>query len=190
MPRHCRNICLTLLFTLLLSARADSWPMFRGGPALKGVASGTLPAKLQLIWKFKTAGPVKSSPAIENGKVFVGSNDGQVYALNLATGVKVWESKTGGPVESSPLALEGKVFVGSSDGSLYALDAKTGTVIWKYATEDKILGAPNWTRFPATSKKRETVKTVKDPSGTGNTQLKLGVNETAPSGGIVTAILI
>src|SRR5438045_9169006 len=106
MPHHCRNACLTLLFALL-SARADSWPMFRGGPALKGVASGTLPAKLQLIWKFKTAGPVKSSPAIEGDKVFVGSNDGLVYALNLATGVKVWESKTGGPGESSAIAPDG-----------------------------------------------------------------------------------
>src|SRR5437762_1072088 len=124
MPRRFRNACLALLFALL-SARADSWPMLRGGPALEGVSTGTLPAKLQLIWKFKTAGPVKSSPAIEGDKVFVGSNDGLVYALNLATGVKVWESKTGGPVESSALALEGKVFVGSSDGLLYALDAKT-----------------------------------------------------------------
>src|SRR5436190_16365269 len=145
MPKHLRNASL-LLIVALFSARAEGWPMFRGGPALKGVASGNLPAKLQLLWSFKTAGPVKSSPAIEGDKVFVGSNDGNVYGLSLAAGQKLWESKTEGAVESSPLALDGKVFVGSSDGFLYALESAKGTVAWKYKTEDKILSSPNWTK--------------------------------------------
>ena len=34
------------------SERADSWPMFRGGPGLIGVAAGKLPNSLELRWKF------------------------------------------------------------------------------------------------------------------------------------------
>jgi outer membrane protein assembly factor BamB len=121
-----------------------SWPMFRGGPALPGTAAGSLPAKPVLLWSFKSQGPVKSSPAIVGGRVFVGSDDHRLYALNLADGTKIWSFQTGGAIESAPLVLGRKVFVGSSDANLYALDAATGKQLWKYATGDKILGAPNW----------------------------------------------
>src|SRR5579859_7503616 len=99
----------------------DGWPMFRGNPALTGVTSDTLPPKLNLLWNFKTGGPVKSSPAIINGKVLVGSDDGYLYCLNLKDGSKEWSFKAGAEVESSPLIQGDKVFVGSNDGFLYAL---------------------------------------------------------------------
>ena len=118
--------------------------MFRGGQALLGVAKGSLAGKLNLLWSFKTGGPVKSSPAIEQNQVFFGSGDGNVYALNLADGKKLWDMKTGGAIESSPLVLENRVFIGSTDAWLYALDQKTGKLSWKYQTGEKILGAPNW----------------------------------------------
>src|ERR1035441_1153553 len=137
-----------LLWPLCVSAGAavGDWPMFRGGPALAGVAEGTLPEHLRLVWTFKAGGPVKSSPAIVGDRVFVGSDDGNLYALALADGAKAWAFKTGGAVESSPLVLEGKVYVGSSDAFLYALEAATGKLVWKYETGDKILGGPNWVK--------------------------------------------
>jgi outer membrane protein assembly factor BamB len=98
-----------------------NWPMYRGDPALVGVAMGSLSDQLALRWTFKTEGPVKSSAAIENGMVYVGSDDGQVYALDLRHGQKQWAFKTGGPVESSPLLLAEGLYVGSSDAMLYAL---------------------------------------------------------------------
>ena len=61
--------------------------------------------------------------------MFVGSDDGKIYALNLATGKKVWEFKTGGPVESSALVLDGKVFVGSSDAGEGIAGGDIG-IIW------------------------------------------------------------
>jgi len=120
--------------------------MFRGNQALLGVAKGSLASKLSLLWSFKTGGPVKSSPAIEQNQVFIGSGDGNVYALNFADGKKLWEVKTGGAIESSPLVLENKVYIGSSDSWLYALDGKSGKLSWKYQTGEKILGAPNWVK--------------------------------------------
>jgi eukaryotic-like serine/threonine-protein kinase len=129
-------------------AGAAIWPMFRGNPALTGVAAGNLPDKLSLLWSFKTGGPIKSSAAIVEGRVFIGSGDGQVYALELGDGKKAWAAKTGGPVDSSPLVLGGRVFFGSVDNSLYAVEAASGKQIWKYETGDKILGAPNWVKSP------------------------------------------
>jgi glucose dehydrogenase len=101
----------------------NNWPMFRGGQSLLGTAAGTLPDSLQLLWKFKTGGDIKSSPAINDGLVFIGSADANVYAVDLENGHKVWEYTTGDFVEATPCVVNDCVFVGSSDSFLYALAA-------------------------------------------------------------------
>jgi outer membrane protein assembly factor BamB len=126
----------------------NNWPMFRGGQSLLGTAAGTLPDSLKLLWKFKTGAEIKSSPAINDGLVFIGSADANVYAINLENGRKVWAYPTGGSVEATPCIVDGSVFVGSSDSFLYALDANTGSLKFKYETGSQILGAANWTRSP------------------------------------------
>jgi outer membrane protein assembly factor BamB len=130
--------------------------MFRGGPALLGIAMGSLPAKPNLLWSFKTGGSVKSSAAVEAGQVFIGSNDGCIYALAIADGKRNWTFKTGAGVESSPLVLADKVFVGSGDGWLYALEVASGKLVWKYQTGEKILGAPNWAQLKLSKENQST----------------------------------
>jgi len=125
-----------------------NWSMFHGGQGLLGRAQGDLPDSLTSLWKFKTGAEVKSSPAISDGRIFVGSSDESVYALDLTTGQKLWSYKTAGSVEGAPCVLEGRVFVGSADNCLYALDAGTGELKWKYETGGQILGSANWTRSP------------------------------------------
>jgi len=118
------------LFAQTSLAEVASWPMFRGAQDLAGVAQGTLREPLKLRWSFQTGGPVKSSAAIDDGKVFVGSDDGAVVALDLATGRRLWSFQTGEGVEASPLTRNGTVYIGSGDGKLYALDAATGALKW------------------------------------------------------------
>jgi outer membrane protein assembly factor BamB len=88
---------------------------------------------------------VKSAAAIVQGRVYIGSDDGNLYALGI-DGKKLWNYKTGGGIESSPLVISNEVFFGSSDAWVYALDTANGKLRWKYETGDKILGAPNWSR--------------------------------------------
>jgi len=122
------------------------WPMFRGGQQLLGTSVTRLSNSLTLIWKFRTAGEIKSSPAIDDGCVYVGSSDANIYAIDLANGRQVWSYRTEDAVEAGPCVIEGFVFVGSLDNFLYALDAKTGQLKWKYKTGGQIPGAANWTR--------------------------------------------
>jgi outer membrane protein assembly factor BamB len=63
---------------------------------------------------------VTSSPAVANGVVYVGSYDGNVYALNASTGSKLWSFATGNLVDSSPAVANGVVYVGSYDHNVYA----------------------------------------------------------------------
>jgi len=70
-------------------------------------------------WTFATRARVESSPAIAGGRVFVGSNDGRFYVLNLASGEKLWEFDTGAPLSASPAIANGRIVIGSQDGRLY-----------------------------------------------------------------------
>jgi outer membrane protein assembly factor BamB len=70
-------------------------------------------------WTFATRARVESSPAIAGGRVFVGSNDGRFYVLNLANGAKVWEFNAGSPLSASPAIANGRIVIGSQDGRLY-----------------------------------------------------------------------
>lgn len=81
-----------------------------------------------------------SSPAVENGKVFFGSGDGNVYAVDAATGLVQWKFPTKDVVHSSPAVVGGTVYVGSWDSYLYAIDAETGQQKWAFKSgEDPVI---------------------------------------------------
>jgi outer membrane protein assembly factor BamB len=73
-----------------------------------------------------------SSPLVHGGRVYFGSSDGNVYALDAQTGALLWRFKTGGVVHSSPAWVDNKILIGSWDSALYALEADTGREIWRY----------------------------------------------------------
>ena len=76
-----------------------------------------------------------SSPLIHDGKVYVGSSDQRVYALDLRSGKLAWVFKTGGMVHSSPALSGSNIVIGSWDGAVYALDAASGAEKWRYQTQ-------------------------------------------------------
>jgi len=117
--------------------------MFRGDLHRTGVYEhhGTYPRNWEK-WQVITGGPVVSSPAVINGIVYVGSDDGNVYALDAGTGSQQWEYTTGGMVRSSPAVINGTVYVGSDDGNVYALDAGTGLQQWEYTTGGMVRSSP------------------------------------------------
>jgi len=86
--------------------------------------------------------PFVSSPIAYNGKVFIGSNDGKLYALNKNTGEKIWSFQTEGSVVSSPIVYKDTVFFGSWDGKLYALSVDNGEIKWSLATGWGVVSTP------------------------------------------------
>ncbi len=126
------------------------WPMYGGSPARCG-----LDVKLGLpvkdVWKFQTGGKVKSSPVIADGTVYVGSDSGELFALDLATGRKKWSAKvTPHPksktqskwLRSAPAVAKGIVVCGADDGVLRAFDAATGKPKWQFRTAGQIRASP------------------------------------------------
>jgi outer membrane protein assembly factor BamB len=102
--------------------------------------AGPVPSNGKLLWNYTTGGYVYSSPAVANGVVYVGSEDGNLYALNATTGVKLWNytAGAGSYVQSSPAVANGVVYTGDGNENLYALNATTGVKLWNYTTQGAI----------------------------------------------------
>lgn len=75
-----------------------------------------------------------SSPVVRKDKVYFGSGDGNIYALNTDTGKLIWKVQTGDVVHASPALADGTLFVGSWDSYFYAIDADNGKTKWRFKT--------------------------------------------------------
>lgn len=73
-----------------------------------------------------------STPSIADGKVFFGSSDGNVYALDQHNGKLQWKDQTHNVVHSNPLVAGGTVYIGSMDSRFYAIDEASGRVRWTF----------------------------------------------------------
>jgi outer membrane protein assembly factor BamB len=98
----------------------------------ENVISPANASSLDVAWTFATGDVVESSPAVANGLVYIGSNDGYLYALDATTGALKWKRNVGGVDYSSPAVANGIVYVGSMAGKIYAFNASTGAIKWRY----------------------------------------------------------
>jgi len=64
-------------------------------------------------------------------KVFIGSENGEIFALDANTGELVWQSRVKGEIINKPAVDSGILVVNSASGILKAFDATSGEEIWK-----------------------------------------------------------
>ena len=121
----------------------QGWPMFRGNPQLTGLTDTVVSLPLALRWKYAAPDAVESSAAIADGGVYVGCNDGCLYALDLARGGLRWKHKAGAGIRSSPAVVGDVVFFGDDDGVFHAVRAKDGGPMWTFRTDGEIISSPN-----------------------------------------------
>jgi len=124
--------------------QGGDWPQFHGNQAQSGFVSGHLSEQLSLVWRFKAGGQIKSSPAIMHGRVYIGSSDKHVYALDVQTGKQVWSAILDDMIEASPCLVDNVVYTGTLAGTFYALDAGSGSTRWTFSTGYKLVGGANW----------------------------------------------
>jgi outer membrane protein assembly factor BamB/HEAT repeat protein len=115
----------------------NAWPMFHRSPSHIGATEVEMLPPLKTVWSYSAKGPIMGSPVVANGMVFVGSRDGNLYALDAKRGTEQWHLRTGDRIESTPAVNGNRVFVGSHDGKLYAAATETGRRLWQ-----KDLGSP------------------------------------------------
>lgn len=100
-------------------------------------------------WEFEADGEVRSTPAVDDGTVYFGCEQNNIYALNLADGTEQWRtdgpgSRTLAAVRRAPAVADGRLFVTgySYFSDLRALNKWTGAHIWSYEVDDRIDSSP------------------------------------------------
>src|SRR5581483_2216936 len=83
-----------------------------------------------------------SAVAVDDTRVYVGTHDGKILALDRATGVRQWEFAAADTIASSVVVDRGRVYFGSFDGNVYALDARSGASVWRHDTGAPVTSTP------------------------------------------------
>lgn len=115
--------------------------------AAAGLAAADVPRlKLKWAFAFPSALRARSQPVAAMGAVFVGSQDGTVYAFDLDSGCARWTSRVSAEVRTavvvepwtkgSPPARNPRLFFGDLMGRVYAMDALTGKLLWRQRPDD------------------------------------------------------
>ena len=124
---------------VVLSSR-DDWPELHQTPLLTGYASNSglsslTASTLGVAWDTNLYGSALDSPVVAYDPTlgetlaYIGTETGNVLALNLANGQIVWGVWLGSQIRSSPIVSNGALFVGTfSNPALFKLNATTGAV--------------------------------------------------------------
>ena len=93
------------------------------------------------VWTFRARSLLEYPPAIAYGRLYLATNAGLLYALDLKTGKPVWHRNSARCVAASPAVWQQRVLVGSYSGDFYSLDAATGDVRWRFRANGPISGS-------------------------------------------------
>jgi polyvinyl alcohol dehydrogenase (cytochrome) len=127
---------------------------FQDGAAA-GITAAQIP-NLKLKWAFGFPLGVSAfgQPSVAAGRVFVGSDIGYVYSLDMHTGCVYWSYQTKAAVRTAITigmtitgdVLHYAVYLGDMQANVYALDAASGALLWTRRVEDhfsaRITAAP------------------------------------------------
>jgi polyvinyl alcohol dehydrogenase (cytochrome) len=116
-----------------------------------GLIATDLP-RLELKWAFGVPGAVMmfGQPTASAGRVFIGGQNGHVYALDQKSGCYYWDYRASAVVRTAITVADvsGRIVAlfGDHRGYAYCVDAATGETIWKVTPDDEagtvITGAP------------------------------------------------
>ena len=115
--------------------------------AQAGLTAEQVP-RLVLKWAFGFPDTTSAwgQPTIVAGRLYVGSQNGTVYAVDAKTGCVIWTFTAHGGVRASLSIADGRAYFSDQKGFAYALDAATGQEVWTRQVDDhpliRLTGSP------------------------------------------------
>ena len=103
----------------------------------------------EIVWRFQTGGLIEGAPLAADGTVYIGSQDGALYALNAATGEVRWEYAAGGGIGADAAIAPGAIVMADLDGRIHAVDRDTGARKWITEPSSEIRGKISTNRTSA-----------------------------------------
>jgi outer membrane protein assembly factor BamB len=133
---------------------AYNWPTFHHGPGRQGYAANTTlstanAARLGVAWAANLYGAALDSPVVSYDSArhktlaYVGTEHGDLVAVDVSSGHIVWATWIGSPIRATPVVLNGAVYAGTFDSPrIYKLNASTGAIECSVAAPGEIEGSP------------------------------------------------
>lgn len=94
------------------------------------------------LWVFRCEDEIRGPAAYENGIIYVGAYDNNLYAIDATNGEFRWKFPTEGGIVTKPAIYQDNVIVGSADGKLYSISTKTREAVWTHSVESPIRCSP------------------------------------------------
>ncbi len=94
------------------------------------------------LWTFECEDEIRGSLACENGVLYAGAYDNNLYSLNATDGSFIWKYAAEGGIVSKPVVYEQIVYFGSEDHRMYAVSSRSGKIVWTYYTDGPVRSSP------------------------------------------------
>ncbi len=85
-----------------------------------------------------------TAPVYHQGKVFFAELDGDLVAVDAASGKQVWKHNLHAHLESSPMAVGGTLYLGDDESDVVALRAADGKELWRFDSPAAIKASPSY----------------------------------------------
>jgi outer membrane protein assembly factor BamB len=92
-------------------------------------------------WRAYLAASSKVTPAVADGVVYVGANDGILHAFEAKTGKDLWAADTGAEILAEPLVDGDKVYSANGLGVVSAY-TRAGKQVWTFTAGDAVYSSP------------------------------------------------
>jgi outer membrane protein assembly factor BamB len=93
-----------------------------------------------VVWHRDLPGRTESSPTLDHGSLYFGSENGTVYALKASSGAVRWTFHASGAVKAALALKDGKLYFGDYAGRAYAVRAASGKLVWEAKTKGAKFG--------------------------------------------------
>lgn len=138
-----------LLWTASTGTHTTSSPVVSDGTVFFGNEKGTLTSispEGKIKWKYEEGSLFEAAPLVFGNKIIIGSNQGNLIAVDKVTGKLVWKYATENQISGSAniwtSGSKAGIVVGSYDYYLHCVAPRTGKMLWKVETENYINGTP------------------------------------------------
>ncbi|MGB6223631.1 PQQ-binding-like beta-propeller repeat protein [Haloferula sp.] len=74
----------------------------------------------ELLWKYRTGGPIESSPLVFDDAVVFGSNDGRLYAVTFE-GEELWTLDLGEKLTAPPIYAQDRLIITGGKGTVFVI---------------------------------------------------------------------
>jgi outer membrane protein assembly factor BamB len=119
----------------------------------KGIGGGRIQARSaksgKVIWSRDLPSRAESSPLVDKGRVYFGSENGTVYALRASDGAVRWTYKAGGAVKGALALDRGRLIFGDYGGKVQAIRQRDGSRIWQTSSAGSFGRAGRFYSTPA-----------------------------------------